>query len=42
MSRFFDLMLMLTCFSVKVAATNVKDKYNMSRFVAIADVNVGH
>ena len=42
MSRFFDLMLMLTCFSIKVATTNVKDKYNMSRFVAIADVNVGH
>ena len=42
MSRFFYLMLMLTCFSVKFVATNVKDKYNMSRFVAIADVNVGH
>ena len=36
MSRFLDLMLMLTCFSVKVATTNVKDKYNMSRLLAIA------
>ena len=42
MSRFFDLMLMLTRFSIKVAATNVKDKYNMLRFLASADVNVGH
>ena len=42
MSRFFDLMLMLTCFYVKVATTNVKDKYNMSMFLAITDVNVGH
>ena len=42
MSRFFDLMLMLTCFSVKFAATNVKDKYNMSRFLAIVDVNIRH
>ena len=35
-------MLMLTYFSVKFAATNVKDKYNMLRFLAIVDVNVGH
>ena len=42
MSRFLDLMLMLTCFSVKVATKNVKDKYNMSMFLAITNVNVGH
>ena len=41
MLRFFDLMSMLTCSSIKVATTNVKDKYNMSRFLA-SNVNVGH
>ena len=42
MSRFVYLMSMLTCSSVKVATTNVKDKYNMSMFLAITDVNVGN
>ena len=42
MSRFFDLMSMLTCFSIKVATTNVKN--NMSRFLAIAMsmLGIGH
>ena len=44
MSRFLDLMSRLTCSSVKVATTNVKDKYNMSRFLAIAMsmLGIGH
>ena len=44
MSRFIDLMSMLTCSSIKVATTNVKDKYNMSRFLAIAMsmLGIGH
>ena len=41
MSRFFNHMSMLTCSSVKVATINVKDKYNMSRFLT-SNVNVGH
>ena len=36
MSRFLNLMSRLTCSSVKVAITNVKNKYNMSRLLAIA------
>ena len=44
MSRFLNLMLRLTCSSIKVATTNVKDKYNMSRFLAIAMsmLGIGH
>ena len=42
MSRLFDIVAMLTCSSVKVATTNVLVEFDMSRFLAIADVNVGH
>ena len=44
MSRFFNHMSMLACPSVKVATINVKDKYNMSRFLAIAMsmLGIGH